>query len=137
MRVFNPAFVLAVVALVLVSSPGTEAQFFRDLTRNFQRGFQNVFRPVMEMFHHGGEMIRNGLRGGRPAKPDLDETGGTKEPQATGIDKTYPDDCGRDPEKKTGLLCFPDGKLCQERELYSVGKQKQNKLQRGEAKTIQ
>ena len=38
--------------------------------------------------------------------------GGTKKPQATGIDKEFPDDCGRDAEKGTGLLCFPDGKLC-------------------------
>ena len=43
---------------------------------------------------------------------DLDETGGTKEPLSTGIDKLYPDDCGRDKDKGTGLLCFPDGELC-------------------------
>ena len=43
---------------------------------------------------------------------DLDETGGTKEPVSSGIDKLYPDDCGRDKDKGTGLLCFPDGELC-------------------------
>ena len=43
---------------------------------------------------------------------DFDETGGTKEPVSTGIDKLYPDDCGRDKDKGTGLLCFPDGELC-------------------------
>ena len=39
---------------------------------------------------------------------------GTKEPQSTGIDKLYPDDCGRD-DKNKGLLCFPDGELCKNR----------------------
>ena len=31
---------------------------------------------------------------------------------STGVDKLYPTDCGRDKDKGTGLLCFPDGELC-------------------------
>ena len=41
---------------------------------------------------------------------------GTVAPVATGNDPLFPDDCGRDPEKGTGKLCFPDGLLCQNRE---------------------
>jgi len=40
---------------------------------------------------------------------------GTVAPVATGNDPLFPDDCGRDPEKGTGKLCFPDGLLCQNR----------------------
>ena len=56
------------------------------------------------------------LRQGKSANEvELDEeTGGTKKPIATGKDEVYPRDCGRDKDKGTGLLCFPDGKLCQE-----------------------
>ena len=41
-------------------------------------------------------------------------TGGTEKPVATGNDEILPSDCGRDPKKGNGLLCFPDGKLCAE-----------------------
>ena len=41
-------------------------------------------------------------------------TGGTEKPVATGNDEILPSDCGRDPKKGNGLLCFPDGKLCSE-----------------------
>ena len=44
---------------------------------------------------------------------------GTKEPIATGEDKLYPDDCGRGEDKK-GLLCFPDGLLCQNRKILNI-----------------
>ena len=40
---------------------------------------------------------------------------GTQSPQATGQDSLFPEDCGRDPNKGTGKLCFPDGILCQNR----------------------
>ena len=40
---------------------------------------------------------------------------GTQQPQATGRDSLFPEDCGRDPDKGTGKLCFPDGILCQNR----------------------
>ena len=42
---------------------------------------------------------------------------GTESPQATGKDEMFPRDCGRDPEKGTGKLCFPDGLLCQDSKL--------------------
>merc|ERR1712080_470284 len=63
----------------------------------------NVFRPS-----RGGGLL-SGLFGSR-FRDD-----GTQSPQATGIDKVNPDDCGRDPDKGTGKLCFPDGLLCQNR----------------------
>ncbi len=96
-----------------------EAQFFK----NVFRGARNFFRPVMQMFHGhrgqsggGGFGFGGGNRGSRPpghsGPRDLDENGGTKKPEATGVDKTYPDDCGRD-DKNKGKLCFPDGLLCQ------------------------
>ena len=42
---------------------------------------------------------------------------GTPFPQATGHDELFPADCGRHPHDGTGKLCFPDGILCQTREL--------------------
>jgi len=63
------------------------------------RPLQNLFRPVMRFF------------GGGPKFTD----DGTQSPQATGNDKLFPDDCGRDEDKGTGKLCFPDGLLCQNR----------------------
>jgi len=41
--------------------------------------------------------------------------GGTEKPVSTGKDEVYPRDCGRDKDTNKGLLCFPDGKLCQDR----------------------
>ncbi len=109
---------LALVAAVLLVPFSVEAQFFK----NVFRGARNFFRPVMQMFHGhrgqsgGGFGFGGGNRGSRPAghsgPRDLDENGGTKKPEATGVDKTYPDDCGRD-DKNKGKLCFPDGLLCQ------------------------
>lgn len=116
MRHFSPVYLVSLSLLVLVATgpSAVQGQFFRDFFSNVGRGVGNFFRPVMDMFH----AMPNPFRGLGPnrGKPELDETGGTKKPQATGIDKTYPDDCGRDPEKKTGLLCFPDGKLCEQSE---------------------
>ncbi|XP_059082431.1 uncharacterized protein LOC131879961 isoform X1 [Tigriopus californicus] len=108
----------SLLALVLLLSCGlSDAQFFRNIFRGFNRGVQNVFRPVMTMFggndHHGGNIGQPSFRGS--TKGNIDETGGTIKPVATGIDNAFPDDCGRDPVKKTGNLCFPDGLLCQQR----------------------
>ena len=61
------------------------------------RPLQNLLKPVMRFF------------GGGPRFTD----DGTQSPQATGNDKLFPDDCGRDEDKGTGKLCFPDGLLCQ------------------------
>jgi len=40
---------------------------------------------------------------------------GTQSPVSTGNDELYPTDCGRDTDKGTGKLCFPDGLLCKNR----------------------
>ena len=94
MRVSSTSSALSVI-LVLCCLNTAQAQFggfdiFRPL--------QNLFQPVMRFF--GGPRFRDD---------------GTKAPQATGIDKLFPDDCGRDEDKGTGKLCFPDGKLCENR----------------------
>ena len=39
-----------------------------------------------------------------------------QKPVSTGRDELYPADCGRDPKKGTGKLCFPDGQLCKNSE---------------------
>ena len=65
---------------------------------DFFRPIQNFLKPVMRFF------------GGGPKFHD----DGTQAPQATGRDALFPDDCGRDEDKGTGKLCFPDGKLCEE-----------------------
>lgn len=110
MRLTLSACLLAAVLLAAAGPGPAEAQFFQNLANTFGRGIRTVFSPVMHMFHrprfNGG-----GAAGGSNA---LDNTGGTKKPVATGHDNPFPDDCGRDPKKGTGLLCFPDGKLCQE-----------------------
>ena len=111
------SFVFAAVAVLLLATHGAEAQFFRNVFRGFNNGVSNFFRPVMQMFHSRPSFFSGG-QGGRPGRPDLDETGGTKKPQSTGIDNPFPDDCGRDKKKGTGLLCFPDGKLCQESKIH-------------------
>ena len=85
---------LAAVAVVFVALFGhnlepVEGQFFNALA--------NLFRPLTRVF--------------RPRFHD----DGTQSPQATGRDEILPSDCGRDPDKGTGKLCFPDGLLCQQR----------------------
>ena len=128
--------VTIVASCVLVS---TDAQFggggFRGFFRGFGRGFghmqhmfnHHVARPVTSFMphfrmphffggHHGGH---GGHHGGHHGGNNVGNTAdkATKEPQATGNDKVYPDDCGRD-DKNKGLLCFPDGLLCQNRKDY-------------------
>ena len=85
---------LAAVAVVFVTLFGhnlepVEGQFFNALA--------NLFSPLTRVF--------------RPRFHD----DGTQSPQATGRDEILPSDCGRDPDKGTGKLCFPDGLLCQQR----------------------
>ena len=41
-----------------------------------------------------------------------------QKPVSTGNDELFPTDCGRDPKKGTGKLCFPDGQLCKNSELH-------------------
>ena len=89
------------LACTIFSLQGTGAQFGFGGFRNFFRPLQNLFQPVMRgvqnIFGRGPRFIDDG----------------TKSPQATGIDKLFPDDCGREEDKGTGKLCFPDGLLCQ------------------------
>lgn len=68
---------------------------------------RNIFRPPSG---RGGGLF-GGLFGGGGRFTD----DGTQSPQATGRDELFPRDCGREPDKGTGKLCFPDGILCQNR----------------------
>ena len=77
------------VALIGHNLQPVEGQFFNALA--------NLFRPLTRVF--------------RPRFHD----DGTQRPGATGRDEILPSDCGRDPDKGTGKLCFPDGLLCQQR----------------------
>ena len=80
----------ALLAAAMAPAPA-EAQFFRR--------FRSFFRPVTNFFNN---MFT------------FSSDGGTSRPQATGRDELFPRDCGRDPRKNTGKLCFPDGLLCQQ-----------------------
>ena len=103
----NTMNISVIFCLVCVGLPLTQAQFggFGGF-RNFFRPLQNFLQPVMQG-------VQNIFGGGPKFKDD-----GTKTPQATGVDKLFPDDCGREENKGTGKLCFPDGLLCQERKIW-------------------
>lgn len=106
----------------------TEAQFggFRGFFRGGFQHMQHMFHHhVMQPVHHfvqrphfhmphffGGS--NQELRGGRNVGNTRDKA--TEKPVATGQDSLYPEDCGRDDNNK-GLLCFPDGLLCQNRKI--------------------
>lgn len=133
---------LTVLLLVLSISVGAQAQFGGGF-RGFFHGASNFFQPMQHMFHH--HVARpvshfmphfrmpffGGHHGHHGQAEDFRSNGvgntrekATKEPQATGIDKLYPDDCGRD-DKNKGLLCFPDGQVCAEStvlksQIYSI-----------------
>ena len=81
--------------LLLAIFGTSNAQFFRALANLFSAPFRG-----------GGGFNLFGPR----FRDD-----GTQSPQATGRDELFPTDCGRDPNKGTGKLCFPDGLLCQNR----------------------
>ena len=87
--IFSFATAVCFVALLGTTPTPVEGQFFNAL-RNLFRPLANAFRP---RFHDDG----------------------TQTPQSTGRDEVLPSDCGRDPDKGTGKLCFPDGLLCQQR----------------------
>ena len=93
------------VFFVVLSASVTEAQFGFG-------GFRNIFQPLQNFLQPVMRGVQNIFGGGPKFRDD-----GTKAPQATGVDKLFPDDCGRDEDKGTGKLCFPDGLLCQESEL--------------------
>jgi len=113
---FAPLLLATVAVAALLAGP-SEAQLFSNFFRGLGRGVNNIFvRPVMNMFHGPPRGFRgghNGGGGGGGFRGNRGPDGGTKKPQSTGIDETYPDDCGRDDDNK-GKLCFPDGLLCQQ-----------------------
>lgn len=92
----------APLALLLLSLSvhNANAQFGFDIFRPLQ----NLLKPVMRFFGGGPKFVDDG----------------TQTPQATGNDKLFPDDCGRDEDKGTGKLCFPDGLLCQNSKLRAI-----------------
>ena len=90
-----PANLLVTALTLALAAQQANAQFGGF---DFFRPIQNFLKPVMRFFG-GGPRFRDD---------------GTQSPQATGRDALFPDDCGRDEDKGTGKLCFPDGKLCEE-----------------------
>jgi hypothetical protein len=93
------------IVLACICLQSTEAQFGFGGFRNLFQPLQNLLQPVMRG-------VQNIFVGGPKFRDD-----GTQSPLATGKEKLFPDDCGRDEDKGTGKLCFPDGLLCQERKL--------------------
>ncbi len=93
----------------MVLVPQTNGQFGFNL-RNLFNPVQNLFRPLMQgvntIFGGGGRFVDDG----------------TQSPQATGRDELFPKDCGREVNKGTGKLCFPDGILCQESKFLKMFK---------------
>ena len=93
----HPIMRLQCFLFAAVLLPAARAQF---PFAAFQ-GFSNFLQPFISAVQDIG----------RPTFVD----DGTEAPVATGNDPLFPDDCGRDPDKGTGKLCFPDGLLCQDR----------------------
>ena len=86
--------------------------FFQPIQNAFQPFNNNVVQPFMQGVMHMFGMEDHGNTTPKPKFKD----DGTESPQSTGKDELFPRDCGRDTEKGTGKLCFPDGQLCQDRE---------------------
>jgi hypothetical protein len=105
-----------VVAGQVAITPKKRVPQFRQKTDSSNRlqfdFLRNIFRPS----GGGGGGFLGGLFGGGRFTDD-----GTQSPQSTGRDELFPRDCGRDTDKGTGKLCFPDGILCQNR-LNRAGK---------------
>lgn len=90
--------VLAILVSVVLLPQSSEGQLLKAI-RDFFKPVGNLFatRPITP----------------RPKFKD----DGTQKPRSTGIEQLFPTDCGRDPQKGTGKLCFPDGILCQQSKL--------------------
>ena len=86
---------LLLLSVFLLSS--ADAQFFNAIRNLFGGGAGGG----------GGGGFGLGFFGGNRFRDD-----GTQSPVSTGRDELFPTDCGRDPSKGTGKLCFPDGQLC-------------------------
>ena len=81
-----------VLVCQLAAAANAQFGFFRDFGRFIASPFAAFIPTERPKFHDDG----------------------TQSPVATGNDELFPRDCGRDPDKGTGKLCFPDGLLCQE-----------------------
>ena len=84
----------------------------------FRNTFQPFFQPIQSFNHNVFQPFMEGVMHmimghDHEHKENKFVDDGTESPQATGKDEIFPRDCGRDPEKGTGKLCFPDGLLCQ------------------------
>jgi len=110
---------LSVLVLTLTLFQGSHGQFtmfqMGDMGRffgGFQRGAMNFFKPMQAMFGGFGA-----ARNPNSVANSFGIVGGTDAPQATGRDELLPADCGRDKKSNKGSLCFPDGLLCEDREI--------------------
>ena len=84
---------------------------------NGPNGPPQIPRPGFPFFQGpGGPGVFGGPGG--PGGPFRDD--GTQAPVASGRDELFPADCGRNEADGTGKLCFPDGLLCQQSELFSL-----------------
>ena len=88
---------------------------FVALTLSLQSSEAQFFNAIRNLFGgSGGGGGGFNLFGGSRFRDD-----GTQSPVSTGKDELFPTDCGRDPSKGTGKLCFPDGQLCANRKFYT------------------
>jgi len=92
---------------------GGFGNFFQPIQNAFQPFNNNVVQPFMQGVIHMFGMDDHGHSSTTQKPKFIDD--GTESPQSTGKDELFPRDCGRDPDKGTGKLCFPDGQLCQDR----------------------
>merc|ERR1719336_2727899 len=114
---------LAVVITLHTQNVAALPQFSVFPGFGFQGGFRQTFQPFIQPiqnFQHNVvqplmEGVMHMIMGHDHSHEHKFVDDGTESPQATGHDEQYPRDCGRDPEKGTGKLCFPDGLLCQQR----------------------
>ena len=93
------SFVLLFATLLAVGN----AQFLRGILNLFGGGGGGGGGGGFNLFGGGGGRFKDD---------------GTQRPVATGRDEAFPSDCGRNTKTGRGKLCFPDGQLCQNRELF-------------------
>ena len=95
---------------------GGFGNFFQPIQNAFQPFNNNVVQPLMQGVIHMFGMDDHDHSSPTKKPKFIDD--GTESPQSTGKDELFPRDCGRDPDKGTGKLCFPDGQLCQDSKLF-------------------
>ena len=99
--------------LLLSLSAIANAQFFNALRNLFGGGGSSSSGSSSGSSGGGFFGLGNVFGGGGRFTDD-----GTQSPVSTGNDELYPSDCGRDPDKGTGKLCFPDGTLCKNSKIF-------------------